>query len=108
MSNRLYQTVIHQMKDVIGRSIGVIDDNGIIVAASEFGKIGESRQIIREDLPYSSDSMVYDGYTYRFVNAAEKSDIIVFVEGDDDQADKMCQLIAISLGNIKNLYKQKH
>ena len=108
MSNRLYQTVIHQMKDVIGRSIGVIDDNGIIVAASEFGKIGESRQIIREDLPYSSDSMVYDGYTYRFVNAAEKSDIIVFVEGDDDQADKMCQLIAISLGNIKNLYDEKY
>ena len=30
MSNRLFQTVIHQMKDVLGRTIGVIDENGII------------------------------------------------------------------------------
>ena len=108
MSNRLYQTIIHQMKDVVGPNIGVIDENGIIIASSEFGKIGESRQRIREDLPYSSDSMVYEGYTYRFVNAAEKSDSIVFVEGDDTHAEKMCQLIAISLGNIKNLYDEKY
>ena len=30
MSNRLFQTVIHQMKDVLGRTIGVIDENGQI------------------------------------------------------------------------------
>ena len=30
MSNRLFQTIIHQMKDVVGRTIGVIDENGII------------------------------------------------------------------------------
>jgi len=29
MSNRLFQNVIHQMRDVMGRNIGVIDDNGI-------------------------------------------------------------------------------
>ena len=30
MSNRLFQNLIHQMKDVIGRNIGVIDENGIM------------------------------------------------------------------------------
>ena len=30
MSNRLFQTIIHQMKDVFNRTIGVIDENGII------------------------------------------------------------------------------
>ena len=39
MSNRLYQTVLHQMKDVIGRTIGIIDENGIIIACSELSKI---------------------------------------------------------------------
>ena len=29
MSNRLFQTIVHQMKDVVGRTIGVIDENGI-------------------------------------------------------------------------------
>ena len=108
MSNRLFQTIINQMKDVVGRNIGVIDENGIIIASSEFSKIGESRQRIREELPYSSDSMVYEGYTYRFVNVAEKTDSIVFVEGDDSHAEKTCHLIAISLGNIKNLYDEKY
>ena len=30
MSNRLFQGVIHQMKDAIDRVIGVIDENGVI------------------------------------------------------------------------------
>ena len=108
MSNRLFQNVIHQMKDVIGRNIGVIDDNGIIIAASELGRIGESKQRIREELSYSSDLIVYDGYTYRFINAAAKNDCIVFVEGDDLHANKMSEIFAITLGNIKSLYDEKY
>ena len=108
MSNRLFQTIIHQMKDVVGRTIGVIDENGIIIASSELGKIGESRQKVRDELLYSSDSAVLEGYTYRYIGTAEKSECIVFVEGDDAHASKMCQLIAISLGNIKSLYDEKY
>ena len=52
MSNRLFQTVIHQMKDIVGRTIGAIDENGIIVACSELAKIGEE-----EDLPYVSENI---------------------------------------------------
>ena len=73
MSNRLYQTVLHQMKDVIGRTIGIIDENGIIIACSELSKIGESKQRIREELSYSSDAVIYEGYTYRFINGNEKT-----------------------------------
>ena len=96
------------MKDVVGRVIGVIDENGIIVASSEVGKIGESRQRIREELAYSADSVVFDGYIYRYISAGAKSDCIVFVEGDDDHASTMAQMLSISLGNIKSLYDEKH
>ena len=108
MSNRLFQNVIHQMRDVVGRNIGVIDENGIIIAASELAKIGESRQRIREELSYSSGSMVYDGYTYRFINSVSKTDCIAFVEGDDAHATKTAEILAISLGNIKSLYDEKY
>jgi carbohydrate diacid regulator len=96
------------MKDVVGRAIGVIDENGIVIASSELGKIGESRQRVKDELPYSQDTMVYDGYTYSFIDAQDKTDAIVFVEGDDAHAVKMCQLIAISLYNIKGLYDDKY
>ena len=111
MSNRLFQTVIHQMRDVIGRTVGVIDENGIIVACSELGRIGESRQRIREELLYasSSSSLVLEGCTYRFVvSGAQKLDTIVFVEGSDKETDRMAQMLSVSLGNIKVLYDEKY
>ena len=108
MSNRLFQTIIQQMKDVVERTVGVIDENGIIVACSELTRIGESRQRIREELSYSTDTVIYEGTTYKFVNATTGGDCIVFVEGNDSHADKMAQMISISLSSIKNLYDERY
>ena len=108
MSNRLFQTIIQEMKDVVERTVGVIDENGIIVACSELTRIGESRQRIREELSYSTDTVIYEGTTYRFVNSTTGGDCIVFVEGNDTHADKMAQMISISLSSIKNLYDERY
>ena len=108
MSNRLYQTVLHQMKDVIGRTIGIIDENGIVIACSELSKIGESKQRIREELSYSTETVVYEGYSYRFINVNDKNDCICFVEGDNSDAANMASLLAIFLGNMKTLYDEKY
>ena len=108
MSNRLFQTVIHQMKDIVGRNIGAIDENGLIIACSELTKIGESRQRIKEELSFSGDILIQDGYTYKFINSQNKSECIVFVEGEDKDAEKTANILAISLGNIKSLYDEKY
>lgn len=108
MSNRLFQNVVHQMKDVIGRTVGVIDENGIVIACSELGKIGESRQRIREEISYTSGALVFEGLTYRFIHEAGKNGCIVFVEGGDAHADNMAKILAVSLGNIKELYDEKY
>ena len=108
MSNRLFQTVIHQMKDIVGRNIGAIDENGLIIACSELTKIGESRQRIKEELSFSGDTLIQDGYTYKFINSQNKSECIVFVEGEDKDAEKTANILAISLGNIKSLYDEKY
>ena len=100
--------MIHQMRDVVGRTIGVIDENGIVIACSELTKIGESKQRIREELSYSADSVIYEGYTYRFINVLGKSECIAFVEGDDSHASRMTELMCIFLGNIKSLYDEKY
>ena len=96
------------MKDIVGRTIGAIDENGIVVACSELNKIGESRQRVKEELSFSRDSVVIDGYTYRFINSTNKNESIVFVEGDDKEAEKTAQILAVSLGNIKSLYDEKY
>ena len=50
MSSRLFQGVIHQMKDAVDRVIGVIDDNGQIIACSELVKIGEVKHDVKDEL----------------------------------------------------------
>ena len=108
MSNRLFQSVIHQMKDAVGRVVGVIDDNGMIVACSELQKIGEARTGIREELSYASDVLTKEGYTYRYITSGSKNDHVLFVEGMDKSAEQIAAMMAIALGNIKKLYDEKY
>ena len=108
MSNRLFQSVIHQMKDAVDRTIGVIDETGVIIACSELVKIGEVRQTIRDELAYTTDVVVSGGYTYRPLSGGTKREYIVFVEGEDGEADKTSRLLCVALGNIKNLYDEKY
>ena len=108
MSNSIFQTIIHQMKDVVGRTIGVIDENGIVIACSDISKIGKSKQRIKEELIFAKGPVVYEGYTYRFIGADTKTDCIIFVEGDDSHAEKMSEILSISLANVKGLYDEKY
>ncbi len=108
MSNRLFQNVIHQMKTAVDRVIGVIDENGVIVACSELVKIGEVKQGVRDELMYSAGHVVSGGYTYRPITVGTKTEYIVFMEGEDKMAEKMSKLLAVSLSNIKNLYDEKY
>ena len=108
MSNRLFQGIIHQMKESVGRTIGVIDENGIVVACSELTKIGESRQNVRELVRFASNSVTSDNYTYRVVGASSRNDCIVFVEGTDAVAEKLSAVLAVSLNSIRNFYDEKH
>ena len=108
MSNRLFQGIIHQMTDAADRTIGVIDENGVIIACSELVKIGETRQEAKDELAYTSEAATIGGYTYRPINSGTKWEYIVFVEGEDKMADRFASLLAVSLSNIKNLYDEKY
>ena len=108
MSNRLFQGIIHQMRDAVDRVIGVIDDNGVIIACSELVKIGEMRQGVRDELAYTSDAITSGGYTYKPIGSGSKWEYIVFIEGEDKYAEKTATILAVSLSNIKNLYDEKY
>lgn len=106
MANRLFQSVIHQMKDAIDRTIGVVDENGTIIACSELGKIRENVSV---DFLSSSatDAFVFGGVTYRAIGSAQFGEYYIFVSGVDPMAEKYCTVLAISFSNIKYYYDEK-
>ncbi len=108
MSNRLFQGIVHQMKDSLDRVIGVIDENGTVIACSELSKIGESREQIIIDLSYTMDVTTYDGYTYKPLSGKAHLDYAVFVEGVDEVAATFVNILTISLFTVKQYYDEKY
>lgn len=108
MSNRLFQGIIHQMKDAVDRVIGVLDENGIIISCSDLAKIGGTRQGVRDELSYTSETVMSGGYTYKPIGSGAKTEYIVFVEGEDKQAERLAAILSISLGSIKGLFDDKY
>ena len=105
MSNRLFQGVIHQMKDAVDRTFGVIDENFTVIACSELGRIGEN--IDSFSVP-SADVYVNGGYTFKSLGTTQGTNYIVFVEGDDVIAAKYAAVLAVSFANIKFYYDEKY
>ena len=67
MSNKLFQTVIHQMKDAIDKTFGVMDANNTIIACSELGRIGEQMDV--SCVPVA-EGFTDGGYTFKPVIAS--------------------------------------
>ena len=103
-----FQGVIHQMRDAIDRTIGVIDETSVIIACSELGRIGEVNGCITPDVLNAPSTFVINGYTYKSFGSRPRPEYAVFVAGNDEAAQKYVQLLAISLSSIKQYYDEKY
>lgn len=109
MSNRLFQGIIHQMKDAINRTVGVIDSSAVIIACSELGRIGEVQPDITSEMIGSSEVFIRNGMTFQpFGSMQHRAEYSVFVEGNDEIASKFAAVLAISLSNIQQYYDEKY
>lgn len=108
MSNRLFQGVVHQMRDIIDRVIGVVDETATVIACSDLSKIGVVNEAVTIDLAENNDIFVKDGYTYKPFGSGTKLDHAVFIEGGDDVAFKYVQILSITFSNIKQYYDEKY
>ena len=107
MANRVFQSVVYQMKDALNRIIGVVDETSTVIAASDLNMIGEVRSAFTMERAAASDGFVSEGYTYHPFTANKRNDYAVFVEGTDDMAARFATVVAISLQNIKQYYDEK-
>jgi carbohydrate diacid regulator len=110
MSSRIFQSVITQMKEATDRCIGVIDDQGFVVACSELSMIGSRLEDFRPAGHDAMDQVMFsDVRTYKLIGLnGNKFDYAVFVEGTDDMARSSCVLAAVAFNEAKTNYEEKH
>lgn len=108
MSNRLFQGIVHQMKDTIDRVIGVVDETGTIISCTDLKRIGETNEYLVIDLNEFPDLFVRDAYTYKPFGTKMKPEYCVFVEGTDDLAAKYAGILTVALSSIKHYYDEKY
>lgn len=108
MANRLFQGIIHQMVDVIDRTMGVVDENSVIIACSDLSRVGEIHDPTFQTLAGNSEAFVRGQNTYKVFGADNNPEFLLFVEGTDPQAAKYADILAISFNSIKYYYDEKY
>ncbi|MFI3207243.1 MAG: helix-turn-helix domain-containing protein [Clostridia bacterium] len=108
MSNRMFQGVLHQMKDSIGRTIGVIDEAATIIACSDLSRVGENANGVTSEDFTSQSAFVVGSCTYKAFGSGSKAENAIFVDGNDAEASKYTNILAASLSSIKQYYDEKY
>ncbi len=107
MANRVFQGVIYQMKDTLGRVAGVVDENGVVVACTDPSRANEVREEVVEQFAVASDGFVKSGASYHLFSSGQRNDYAAFVEGTDEEAGRYAAMLAVSLSSILQYHDEK-
>ena len=110
MSSRIFQSIIIQMKDATDRCIGVVDDQGVVVACSELSMIGTKLDDFHGGFgEYPDQIFTSNSRTYKPVGGlSTRLDYAVFVDGHDATARCVCILASVAFQEAKVNYEEKH
>ncbi|MBR5344069.1 MAG: helix-turn-helix domain-containing protein [Oscillospiraceae bacterium] len=110
MSSRIFQNVITQMKDSLDRSVGVVDEQGYVVASSELALIGSRLGEFRLKELEGADRPILLGSRYYcpLVFSGQNVDFIAFADGSDSLGRMICALAAVAFNEAKENYEEKH
>ena len=110
MSSRMFQSVIMQMKDASDRTLGVIDGEGNVIAATEPSGLGDKWEDAVHRLNAANELVtVTDGKTFKALQSwSARFDYAVFVDGEDELAKSLCIMACVALNGAKTSYEEKH
>ncbi len=110
MSSRIFQSIVLQMKECTDRAVGVIDEQGTVVACNELSCIGEKWSSAVPVVSAEPDSMVVsNGYTFKALpDFSGQFDYAAFARGEDELASLVCSMAVIALNGSKIYYEEKH
>lgn len=110
MSNSVFQSVISQLKDTTKRTLGVMDNDGCVVACTDVSLIGERwPDAMLRVVSAPEQTVFFSQKTFRgMLNNAGTLEYAVFCTGEDEMARSLCGVTYVALNNAKMFYEEKH
>ena len=110
MSSRIFQGVIVQMKEATDRCIGVVDEQGFVIACSELAAIGTRLEDFSAAVSEAQEPLFTTAErTYKILaGSAARFEYAVFVEGTDSLSRGICILAAIGMNEASTNFEEKH
>ena len=112
MSSRIFQNVIIQMRDALDRPIGVVDDQGFVVASSELAIIGSRLDDFNlyeiENAPQPQVFTTSNRTYFPLSSGSGRTEFVTFAEGTDQSAKMICTMASVAFNEAKNNYEEKH
>ncbi|MBE6956111.1 MAG: PucR family transcriptional regulator [Ruminococcaceae bacterium] len=111
MANRIFQSLILQMKENVDRTVGVIDADGVVVACSELALMGEQWSGAVEAVLGAGEAGLgyFQGKSFRpLAGPGTQFEYAVFVQGEDAMAASLCAMAAVAINSAKTYYEEKH
>lgn len=107
MQNRIFQNTCNQLRKEIDRRIGIMDENGAVIACSDEIKIGQCNDSVGE-ICQGSEIKASRGYTYKRIETYNKVEYFVFCEGEDELAKGYCAVLGTHFISLKQYYDEKY
>lgn len=108
MSVKLFQTLSDKYSEIINKEVGVTDENGVVIAHSDFQKIGKQNQNAVTFLQSKSLQETIDGIVYNKVIVKGKVEFVTFIQSSEEQDNKYLELFTLNLLNLKSYYDEKY
>lgn len=101
MLGQVFQPMLEQMRAVSGKAMGVLNNSGVVIAG-----VGEP---LSEELAYeavmnnTSNGMAFTLAEHTFVAFGLRNmmDYVVYVQGADTEAQRLCLLLSVSFSNLQ-------
>ncbi len=110
MPNRIFQSVVLQMKEGTERAVGVIDAEGTVIACNDLSLMGARWAGAVEVVNAAETGVVtFEGKTFKpLARWGAQLEYAGFVEGEDEIARSLCLVSAVALSGAKQSYEEKH
>ena len=108
MVNKYLNNILVQMNKILGCPIGVIESSGTVVFAGDKSGIDAKLTEIM-DVCAKSEKKINKmfGYTFYTVNSRGRVEYIVYVENEDDEAEKNVEMLAAYISNLRQMHNDK-